>query len=187
MASVVGQWLTLGGAAAYMFGYPPGSPSNEGNRCAGYGDMMLFLDDNGRPGAPLPVYYAAQLLTQRWTMPGHDLHELLSTKVDGVDGDEVIAFSTRRPDGRIGVLLVNRSPRRTYELQLVDAGEGRRLDGPAELDLYGPEQYAWKDLGERSHPVRDEPPAHTALPAGPLAVTLPPDTIAVVSFQVAPF
>ena len=84
-----------------MFGYPPGSPSNEGNRCAGYGDMMLFLDDNGRPGAPLPVYYAAQLLTQRWTMPGHDLHELLSTKVDGVEGDEVIAFSTRRPDGPI--------------------------------------------------------------------------------------
>ena len=187
MTSIVGQWLTLGGSAAYMFGYPPGLPSNQRDRCAGYGDMMLFLDDNGKPGAPLPVYYAAQLLTQRWTVPGHDLHQLLSTKVDGVDGDEVIAFSTRRPDGWIGVLLVNRSPRRTYQLKLVDTGAARGLDGPAELDLYGPAQYAWQDLGEHSHPVRDEPPAHSVLPAGALAVTLPPDTIAVVSFRVAPF
>jgi hypothetical protein len=70
---------------------------------------------------------------------------------------------------------------------LVDTGAARGLDGPAELDLYGPAQYAWQDLGEHSHPVRDEPPARSALPAGPLAVTLPPDTIAVVSFRVAPF
>ena len=107
--------------------------------------------------------------------------------MERVNGDDVIAFSTRRPDGRIGVLVVNRSPRRTYQLKLVDPGEGRSLEGPAELDLYGPEQYAWQDLGEYSHPSRDEPPAHSALPAGPLAVALPPDTIVVVSFPVTPF
>ena len=64
MANIVGQWLTLGGSAAYMFGYPPGSAINQLNKCAGYGDMMLFLDDDGKPGAPLPIYYTAKLLTE---------------------------------------------------------------------------------------------------------------------------
>jgi hypothetical protein len=173
MSNIVGQWLTLGGSTAYMFGYPPGSAINQLNKCAGYGDMMLFLDDNGKPGAPLPIYYTAKLLTERWTVPGHGEHQLLSTKVEGA-GRKLVAYSVRRPDGKIGVLAINRSAHLTYKLSL----DG--LDGPGEADLYGARQYAWKDVGERSHPVRDEPPAHRTLPAGPLTVDVPPDTIAVV-------
>ena len=173
MSNIVGQWLTLGGSAAYMFGYPPGSAINQLNRCAGYGDMMLFMDVDGNPGAALPSYHTARLLTQRWTVPGHGLHQLLATRVEGA-GRKLAAYTVRRPDGRIGVLLINRSAHLTYRLDL--AG----LNGPGELDLYGAAQYAWKDIGERSHPVRDEPPAHKSLPAGPLAVDVPPDTIAVV-------
>jgi len=173
MSNIVGQWLTLGGSTAYMFGYPPGSAINQLNKCAGYGDMMLFLDDDGKPGAPLPIYYTAKLLTERWTVPGHGEHQLLSTRVEGA-GRKLVAYAVRRPDGKIGVLAINRSAHLTYKLSL----DG--LDGPGEADLYGARQYAWKDVGERSHPVRDEPPAHRTLPAGPLTVDVPPDTIAVI-------
>jgi hypothetical protein len=89
-------------------------------------------------------------------------------------GRKLAAYTVRRPDGKIGVLAINRSAHLTYRLSL--AG----LDGPGELDLYGARQYAWTDVGERSHPVRDEPPVHRTLPAGPLTVDVPPDTIAVV-------
>jgi hypothetical protein len=54
------------------------------------------------------------------------------------------------------------------------------VGGPGEADLYGARQYAWKDTGDSSHPVRDEPPAHMTLPAGPLTLDVPPDTLAVV-------
>jgi hypothetical protein len=173
MSNIVGQWLTLGGSAAYMFGYPPGSAINQLNKCAGYGDMMLFLDDNGKPGQPLPIYHTAKLLTERWTVPGHGPHQLLATTVEGA-GRAVAAYTVRQPDGKIGVLLINRGARKTYRLSL--AG----LSGPGEVDLYGAAQYAWKDIGERSRPVKDEPPEHRTLPAGPLTLDLPPDTIAVV-------
>ena len=45
---------------------------------------------------------------------------------------------------------------------------------------YGPEQYAWIDKGEESHPGRDLPPLPRHLAPGALKLTLAPSSITVV-------
>ena len=182
MAGLVGQWTSLGGDTAYMFGYGPNWPSNQNLACAGYGNMMLFTaDTNGQAKTPMPSYYTARLLTREWTLPGHGLHRLLRAQVNDLPGDEVKAFPLVRPDGKLAVLLINRSPTRSFTLPLtVRTAQGERaLTGSGELFSYGPAQYAWLDVGPQSHPSRSDPPARTSLPAGPVSVALPPDTIAV--------
>ena len=41
-ADIVGQFLSLGGKTAYLYGYEPGRLTNQVKRCAGYGKWMLL-------------------------------------------------------------------------------------------------------------------------------------------------
>ncbi|MBO9581897.1 MAG: discoidin domain-containing protein [Sphingobium sp.] len=184
MANIAGRWLGLGGSAAYMFGYGPNWPSNQHLPCAGYGNMMLHMaDSDGQARQPMPSYYTARLLTQAWTVPGHGLHRLVASRVEGMgDGSPIALFSVRRPDRKLGVLLVNRSATQTFSLDLTGASEGGRpasLTGPAEIWSYGPAQYAWLDQDAESRPSRTDPPAERHVSGGPLRVELPADSIVV--------
>jgi hypothetical protein len=181
MAGVNGQWLSQGGAAAYLFGYTPNWPANQHQACAGFGNMMTFMaDPNGQATQPMPSYYTARLLTQAWTMPGHGLHRILPVET----GDPAVkAYAVRRPDHRLGLLLINRSGARAFTLPLAAKGADGRvrpLAGPIEYWRYGPSQYAWKDAGEDSKPIRDLPPEHGRLARGAAGFALPADTVAVV-------
>ena len=185
MAQIAGEWLQLGGKAAYMFGYPPNTPFNQTNPCAGFGNMTPFMaDSDGQAVTPLPAYYAARLLTGAWTQPGHGLHRSLPTSVANMPGDEVRAYAVRRPDGRLAVLAINRSARLSFRLALSgrrEPGDGwTALTGPAEVLTYGPDQYVWNDAGPASAPLRSLPPASGKLPRGPLILDLGPETLAVV-------
>ncbi len=187
MAGIVGQWTSQGGSTAYMFGYGPNVPANQRQPCAGFGNMMPFLaDPQGQAATPMPVFYAAQLLTQDWTIPGHGLHQVLPTAVTAMPGGQVKAYALHRPDGKIAVLMINRSARTSYRLALTgkEAGGAQHpLAGPALAYSYGPAQYRWLDLGAASHPARSDPPAQFAIPAGPASILLPPDTIVVVALS----
>ena len=184
MAQVAGEWLSLHGAAAYMFGFPPDGPINQVNSCAGYGNMMLFMADaHGQAAEPMPTYYAARLLTGAWTQPGHGRHRLLPSAVAAMPGDEVRVYTVRRPDGRLAILAINRSGHDAFRLAPVmrdGQGRVRAVTGPARVFSYGPEQYAWRDSGRSSRPLRSLPPATGTLPAGPVVLELKPETIAVV-------
>ncbi len=183
MADINGEWLKLGGAAAYMFGYGPNVPTNQHQRCAGFGNMMLFMaDDEGQAAQPMPSLRTARLLTQVWTLPGHRLHRMMATAVSGMTNENVKAYAVRRPDGRLAVLAINRSARHTYRLPLKvkqDSGRIAPLSAPAESYSYGPAQYSWLDAGPKSHPLRNEPPAHRTVPRGAIEIALPPETISV--------
>jgi hypothetical protein len=183
MANIAGRWLGEGGSAAYMFGYGPNWPSNQHLPCAGYGNMMLQMaDPDGQAGQPMPSYFTARLLTQAWAMPGHGQHRFVGTQVAQPAGAQVAAFSLLRPDGKLGVMLVNRSATQAYRLSLRGKGakgQVKPLSGPARLWSYGPAQYAWVDQGPESHPLRTEPPAEQRAPQGPLTVDVPADSIVV--------
>ena len=179
VAGTVGQWLALGGRAAFLFGYPPGTPANQHLACAGYGNMMLFLADRrGQATAAMPSYYAARLLTRVWAQPGQGLHRAIKTRLESA-GSDVAAFALRRPDRRVSVLLVNRSATRTHTIALPAAAG-------TTLYTYGPQQYAWLDAGRLSRPVRDRPPAERRFGAGPVAATLAPMSLAVALLDPAP-
>lgn len=184
MANIVGRWLGQGGSAAYMFGYGPNWPSNQHLPCAGYGNMMLHMaDPEGQAAQPMPSLFTARLLTQAWTMPGHGLHRLVATRIEGVgDTSAIAAFSVRRPDHKLGVLLINRSPTQAFSVSLAREGVGGRaepLAGPVELWSYGPAQYAWLDQGQDSHPARTDSPAHKRLAGGLSTLEVPGDSIVV--------
>lgn len=162
MAGIVGQWLHLGGDAAYMFGYGPATPVNQHLPCAGYGNMMLQMADaRGQATTPMPSFYTARLLTQVWTLPGHGLHRMVDANIRGGGlAPDVVAYAVERPDHRIAVLLINRSAGLTHRASLMVKGTANPLQGAVDLYSYGAAQYAWRDAGERSRPLRSLPPAH---------------------------
>lgn len=184
MAGINAQWLSLEGSAAYMFGYGPNVPINQHLPCAGYGNMMLHMADaNGRAAQRMPSYWTARLLSGIWTVPGHRLHRLVAARVQGADDEQdVVAYAVERPDGRIAVLLINRSVRghRLAVMQALGSFTGR-----AEVYSFGPEQYAWLDEGDKSRPTRSLAPAHRKQNAVD-PIVLPRDTLAVVVFKPGP-
>jgi hypothetical protein len=184
MADMVGDFLTRGGHAAYLFGYGPNWPTNQHLECAGYGNMMLHLaDPNGQAGARMPTYYTARLLTGVWTQPGMGDHALYPVKVDvGGDRTTVTAYAVKRPDQRWAILLINRSPTKTLPVKLrfrTKAGEAA-LKGAAEAFQYSSADYSWKDDGENGHPVKDDPPRRLTLSDARAPIQLPPDSLTVV-------
>jgi hypothetical protein len=183
-ADIVGQWLTLGGSSAYLFGYPPNWPATGQRSCAGYGNMMLFMASRqGQAEQAMPSYYAAWLLTHAWAMPGDGLDEILPTHWQGARHSDVKAFTVRRSDGKLAVLLVNRNAYRTHRLSIAlqtASAPAAPLRGPATVFSYGPRQYAWVRAGQQSHPGRDNPPARREVAKGPLAIELAPWSVAVV-------
>ncbi|HEY7807403.1 MAG TPA: discoidin domain-containing protein [Croceibacterium sp.] len=184
MADIVGQWLKLGGSAAYRFGYPPNSPATQKAGCAGYGNMMLFLADRqGQAAQPMPSFFAARLLTQRWTQPGDGLHRMIGAMIKGGRDHDVAAFALERPDGRIAIMLVNRSARLTHVISVHSQrqpGVAVQLSDPATVFRYGPKQYSWKEAGAQSHPGLDLPPVRRTIRSGPLKLQLDPLSMAVV-------
>lgn len=178
MADIVGQFLTAGGEAAYLFGYGPNEPANQGRACAGYGNLMLFTADAaGQAQTPMPTFHTARLITGAWLMP-RGLHRLHATRIEGKDpeaGRAVKAFAAVRPDGRLSLLIVNRDAVRAFKLAL----PGR---GPAEIWRYSPAQFAWVDAGPASRPARSLPPEHMAAsPVGELEA--PASSLTVVVFD----
>ena len=71
-ADIVGQFLTLGGARAYLYGLEPNTPIREVDDCDTWGNLALFLSDDARgtSASPLATFYGARLLTQAWAQPG---------------------------------------------------------------------------------------------------------------------
>jgi hypothetical protein len=173
-ADIVGQFISRGGKAAFLFGYPPSTPTNQHLACAGYGDMMLHeADANGQAKWPMPIYWGARLLTQDWAEPGHGAHRIYGAEVKGLHG-AVTAYAVRRPDGAWAVMIVNRDARKAHTVT---------LDGPmtGRLDMwqYSPAQYAWQADKELGHPSRDLPPVHSTVEARGV-VTLPAFSLTVV-------
>jgi hypothetical protein len=185
-ADIVGGFLSHGGAAAYMFGYPPDQPANQKFRCAGYGNMMLWeADDDGRARWPMPVFWAERMLTGDWGAPGaapHRLYAAHATLADAQGRPFVTVYPLRAPDGHWSVMLVNRDAVHAHATPLSFEAGGRRaaFAGPLSVVQYSPAQYAWLDRGEASRPSRDLPPVRYALPPG-RALVLPAMSLTVVS------
>ncbi len=184
-ADTVGQFLTLGGNAAFLYGYEPSTPIHEGSACAGYGQMMLFeADESGEAHWPMPTYFAARLITHEWTQPGHRSHKLYPTSSDIRDDRGrplVSAYAVQRPDGRWSIMLLNKDPQRDCLVHLVfaDSRSVWHFDGKVAGYRYSSNQYAWSAAEENGHPLRTQPPQHFRLRSDQL-VRLPPFSLSVV-------
>ena len=186
-ADIVGQILTLGGKTAYLFGYEPSRPINEGSRCAGYGQLMLFeADTNGQAHWRMPTFFAAHLLTHDWAEPVNRPHELYAADSDMRDPEGrpiVTAYAVKRPDQAWAILLENKDSTHAYRARIGFRDNTvlhqTSFRGRAEVFQYSRAQYDWKDSGPDGHPVRTEAPRRFSLRGGS-PITLPPFSLTVV-------
>ena len=183
-ADLVGGFLTAGCGPLYLYGYEPARPMREPG-CQTEGNLMILLADQaGQALEAMPTYYAAWLLTHAWTSAGDQPHRVYPVRVvadhpaDSLETPSVYAVS--RPDGRWGVLLVNRDARKTWSVELGAQGPGTAfpLSPAGELWQYSPAQYAWADPRAGGRPERNQPPVHLPLDRT-RALTLPPYSITV--------
>ncbi|MGI8497722.1 MAG: discoidin domain-containing protein [Gemmatimonadaceae bacterium] len=185
-AEIVGQFLTLGGDAAFLYGYEPHHLDREPG-CAGWGNNSMLLAEPEGGAQRLPAYYAARLLSQEWSQPGGGVHRLYDATSDvrnGAGEPLVTAYAVARPDSAWSVMLINKDPVRSWAVRLrFQDAVGRSLPSPGgRMDVfqYSGIQYAWKAMGEDGHPVRSLPPEHRVLrDAGEEATVLPPYSLTV--------
>ncbi len=187
-ADVVGRFLTLGGAAAYMYGYPPDQPANQDFPCAGFGNMMLFeADDNGRARWPMPAYYAARMMMQDWGDPADQPHRLFAAQsqiVDAKGRPMVTAYPLLGQAARWSVMLVNRDEQHAYSVHMIfhhGAAHDQTLDTgkPVNVVQYSSADYVWLVDGEAGHPIKDKPPERFSI-NGDSRVLLPAMSLTVV-------
>ena len=182
-ADLVGHFLALGGAAAFLYGYEPTYLDHEA-RCAGaWGNNALFLATNTRAiREPVAAFYAIRLITHDWLELGSSQHRLYATSaINAGEPDSLLsAFSVRRPDGKWSVLLVNRDESRPRTVRLRFAGDpnGAVVAGLHDEWIFSRAQYRWIPNGEYGHPAPDEPPRHRRTRDG--SIRLPPYSLAVV-------
>jgi hypothetical protein len=187
-ADIVGHFLSSGGSAAFMFGYPPDQPENQKFRCAGFGNMMLWeADDDGVARWPMPTWFAARMMTGDWAAPAaqpHRLYAARSTLADAEGRPFVTAYPLLAPDGRWSVMLVNRDEVAAHRTPIAFAHPfGARpfaAGAPLSVVQYSSAQYVWHAAGEASRPTKDLPPARFTLQPG-AALNLPPMSLTVVS------
>ncbi|RVU05895.1 hypothetical protein EOE18_07980 [Novosphingobium umbonatum] len=177
MANINGQFLSEGGNAAYLFGYGPNVPVNQNLPCAGFGNMMLQMaDQKGQAGTSMPSYHTARLMIGDWLMP-KGKHHFLPVDMGAQADDAVRVFAVRRPDGRLGVLALNRHADRAVKLHITVQdlkGLFHTIAGPVQISHFGPDQYAWIDDGPKSRPSKSLPPARSTSKVRDLYLELKP-------------
>ena len=187
-ADIAGRFLTLGGEAAFLYGYEPGEVINE-EKCSAGNNMLFFLGDDGRIAERTATYWSARLLTQEWVKPGSEPHEIYpaESNVRDAQGNALItAYAVHRPDGLWSVLLINKDPKRAYQASVFIRSLSERatvnFNGPIDLYQFSSRQYALGGTALTPYPKKSQPPQHTVINPGskPLQVSLPPYSLTVV-------
>ena len=188
-ADVVGEFSSHGGKQAYFFGYEPTELISRAE-LRGVGQQhALLADAKGQMQERMPSYHAARMLTHAWADSVGGVHAMVaatvSSQADPSIAKLVSAFALRRPDRRISLLLINRDPSHamaiTTALEGETRGNSRAPNGPVDTWQYSSAQYRFLQDGEHGHPVLNQPPLFQRSVAMPARITLPPNSITVVT------
>ncbi len=189
-AEIAAQFLTLGGSMAYLYGYEPDGPIREKDGCDSWGNLTLLLSKSQSQSLqPLPTFYAAQLLTQQWALPGsnerHSVYRVSSDIHNRFGLPLVTAYALHRPDGLWSVLLLNKDPKAAHPVSVRFSTPGSKVASfqpGSDLYQYGPAQYQWHPNKAAGFPSPNLPPVHSRL--GGSVVTLPAYSISVLRGRV---
>jgi hypothetical protein len=181
-ADLVGHFLSLGGATAFLYGYEPTYLDSD-PRCNAWGNNALFLASNRRTiRNPVAAFHAIHLITHEWLEPGSAEHSIYAASpiTAGRPDSLLSAYAVKRPDGKWSVLLVNRdaSRPRTVRLRFGNDSNAAELAELHDEWLFSRAQYRWIANGENGHPSRDRPPEHRRTRDD--SIVLPPYSLAVV-------
>jgi len=174
-AEIVARFLQKPTGAAFFYGAIPATPYYEAEaEGATWGGLLAFLgDDTGKVKAILPSAHAVRLLTQEWLQPGagNKTHTFFGVKFK--PNDNLGAYAVSRPDGQCALLLLNRSEKKTLQVQLPFREVGKAKQ-------YSPAQYLWHDAKEAGKPTKNLPPVSLTCRD---TIDLPPFSITVVRWK----
>lgn len=189
-AETAAMFLAMGGESSYFYGIEPNWVFQDevGEKCDTRGNLMLFQFYDEWKIRPVAGYQAARLVNHTWLEAGTGSHTMYKTTSDvrNAKGQELVtAYTLRRPDGKLSVILFNKDPKRAITVRLMQdsGGESQPLEGVLELDQYSAEQYKWNPShrrGNGGHPDPNDPPVSTTIGTDRHAtITLPPYSISV--------
>ncbi|HEY0349253.1 MAG TPA: discoidin domain-containing protein [Pyrinomonadaceae bacterium] len=193
-ADSVARFLTMGGEAAYLYGYEASQVINE-QPCSSGNNMMFFRDDRGHILKPTATYWGARLLAQEWLQPRDDAHDLFlaSSDVRDENGDELVtAYAAQRPDGLWSVLLINKDPTRSFDANLLfrngGSGGAQSFAGNVDVYQYSRKQYELGGPANNPYPVKAEEPEHKVIQSkSSPGISLPPYSLTVIRGRVIRF
>ncbi|MDQ2856065.1 MAG: discoidin domain-containing protein, partial [Acidobacteriota bacterium] len=182
----VARFLTMGGEAAYLYGYEASEVIKE-QECSSGNNMLFFRDDRGHIKTPTATYWGSRLLTQEWIQPGDQTHEIYpaSSDVRNGNGDELItAYALLRPDGLWSLLLINRDPKNGYQVKVrfqnALGKSGSTLAGPVGLFQFSRAQYQLNSDPKNPYPIKAEAPEHHVVNGPVQSIALSPYSLTVV-------
>jgi hypothetical protein len=187
-ADSVARFLTMGGEAAYLYGYEASEIIKE-QECSSGNNMLFFRDERGHIRKPTATYWGARLLAQQWVQPGDQRHEIypVSSNVRNGNGDEMItAYAVHRPDGLWSLLLINRDTKRSFQTSVVfrkATSDSSAFVGRIDIFQYSSKQYLLGGPANNPYPVRADEPEHRVVQSPretPTQISLPPYSLTVV-------
>ena len=186
-AELMGSLLSAGANGGFFYEYEP-IPLSPAYPCSGWGSYGVLEGNNKyKAQAPLSQYFAAQMLTESWSVPGNGTQMLYPALI--ANGPAwVAAYPLARSDGLWSLLLVNRDFEHAHSVQAqfnTTAGTAW-FSGSVTQTQFGPAQYAWIADGKHSYPNPDGPQSVTTVSGGQGAqYALPPQSLTVLTGAIA--
>ena len=193
LGDTFGAFLTAGGEAEFYYhdlAYSPPHPACSNS----WGTYHMFMVNKSYEiRSRTSQFYAAQLITQQWVVPGRAKHELFRAASDVEDGAGdalVTAYAVLRPDGQWSLLLINKDEDHPHQIRVLfhddGAGADRTFAGPVTLLSFGKAQYQWHPDRKLGHADPDLPPAAAKIEANSKTMyTLPAASINVLRGRLA--
>ena len=156
-------------------------PLERADECNLWGSYSPYIVDKSyNVRAKGAAYYALQLLTQQWALPGDKPHGVYPVTTSLGDNKPLVtAYGLRRPDGMWSVLVVNKdSVARMIRIEFGDGGRGR-FHGKVQVVTFGSEQYHWNGSGPTYVPKPDRGLMHSFVSGGNTTYSLPPQSLTV--------
>jgi hypothetical protein len=150
---------SLASGVSYMTYYQAETePLGHDRRCNAWGAYNPYIvDKDFQIRAKGAAYYALQLLTQDWALPGDAPHGVYPVTTSlGDDNALVTAYSLKRPDGTWSILVVNkdRVPRE-LSIDFRNGADAAHFTGKVDVATFGSRQYQWSGNGPNDLPNPD--------------------------------
>lgn len=193
LGDTFGAFLTAGGEAEFYYHDLPYSPPHPACSNSWGTYHMFMVNKSYEIRSRTSQFYAAQLITQQWVVPGRAKHELFRAASDVEDGAGdalVTAYAVLRPDGQWSLLLINKDEDHPHQIRVLfhddGAGADRTFAGPVTLLSFGKAQYQWHPDRKLGHADPDLPPAAAKIEANSKTMyTLPAASINVLRGRLA--
>lgn len=141
------------------------------NSWGAYNPYIVDKDYNVR--ARGAAYYALQLLTKQWALPGDRPHGVYPVTTSLGENAAVTSYALKRPDGTWSVLVVNKDT--VARPVTIDFGSSTRMHftGTVNVITFGSAQYHWNGRGPTDLPNPDKGLEHRTARSGTTYIAAP--------------